>query len=243
MQQSDKSKAIKEKLEKLIRKRDSAESLGNLQEAEAFAQKIQQLAIEYGVSLEEIQTGEERRKPIGKMVDITPYMKRHESDWIYLLFHACARGNMCMGVGNFTRTAIDIIGAEHNIEIAIYMAESLITQFRELARKDYSKYGGDIKRNTYIRGWLRGATQAIKERLTENLSKAEASHSGTALMIRNQMMEVKEEVRKLYPHLSTSKSHSLMGKDGQQQGYATGKTIGLNKGVGGSNGPSSRLLA
>lgn len=237
------SNEIQEKLKKLIRHRDSAEKVGNLEEAESFAQKIQELALKYGVEISKLSTAEQEHinAPFDKEVDLTQYMRRHESDWILKLFTATSRGNMCQIVSNTSRTWIHIFGYEHNVDIAIFMAEQLISKFRELARKDFREYKGATKRNTYIRGWLQGAAQAIQERLSSKLAQAkQADVQVNALVVKSETA-ITEYKHKKYPKLGVMKNRSLSGTDGRAQGYETGKKLAINKGVSGSM-KSSKLL-
>lgn len=235
--------SIQEKLKKLIRHRDSAEKVGNLQEAEAFAQKIQELALKYGVEVSKLDVEDQNKinAPYDERVDLTKYMRRHESDWILKLFGATAKGNMVQIVTNKSRTLAHLFGYKHNVEIAIYMAEQLISKLRLLARDDFRAYNGPTKRNTYIRGWLQGAAEAIQVRLSESIQKAQRNDPGVAGLVRKSEADITNYKATIYPRLSSIGNRKLSGMDGRAQGYATGKRVGINKGVGGSGG-SNRLL-
>jgi len=202
---------IKERIAKLIRHRDSAEKLGNLQEAESFAEKIQDLALKYGVEIANLnwEDQEQMNKPLGTEIDLTKYMRRHESDWIMKLFKACARGNMCRFVTNKARTWCDIIGYSHNVEIAIYLAESLIPRLRLLARKEFKAYQGYEKRNTFIRGFLQSADQAIEERLTLKIEEAQVNSTQITALVRTTEIAVNNFMRTKYPRLGSIKDRSL----------------------------------
>ena len=56
---------ILEKIKKLIRHKESAEKIGSISEAEAFAVKIQKLLNEYNISLSDIDL-EERKNNLKK---------------------------------------------------------------------------------------------------------------------------------------------------------------------------------
>lgn len=225
--------SIQEKLKKLIRHRDSAEEVGNLEEAESFAQKIQEIALKYGVEVSKLDVHDQEKinAPADREINLTDYMTRHESDWIMKLFSATSRGNMCKVVTNKARTWIHIFGYEHNIEIAIYMAEQLIPRFRQLSKEDFKAYRGLTKRNTYIRGWLQGAAQAISERLVETLDKAKQQNTQINALIVKSDFAIKEYRATKYPSMKPLNNRSLQGLDGRAKGYNTGKSISINKGV------------
>lgn len=236
--------SIQDKLKKLIRMRDSAEEIGNLEEAESFAEKIQEMAIKYGVEITKLDTSEQEviNAPADRRIDLVPLMKRHESDWIMKLFSATSVGNMCKFViCNSARTEVHIFGFEHNIEIAIHMAEQLIPKFRQLARKDFKSYDGHEKRNTYIRGWLQGAAQAIRERLVVKLDEAKIKNSDVRALVTTTETKIAEHLKSVYPRLGVARDRKLQSVGGRAQGYATGKSMSINKGVSGGSS-SSRLL-
>jgi hypothetical protein len=237
--------AIQKKIVALIKKRDSAEELGSLAEAEAFAAKIQDLSLKYGIEISSLDMDDQTRmnNPQGKDIDLTQYMRRHESDWIMKLFSATARGNMCEIITNRQRTWVDIIGMPHNIEIAIYMAESLIPRLRDLAKKEFKTYVGHEKRNTFIRGFLSGAVQAIAIRLRDNIEKAAQGDSQVSGLVKRTDLAVKDAFRKKYPNCGTSSSKRLSGYGGREAGAAAGKRIGLNKGINSGSAAASRLLS
>lgn len=226
---------IKKKMEALMRHRDSANSIGNLEEAEAFAQKIQELSLKYGIEISKLSTEEQDgfNNPQGTIVDLALYMRRHESDWIMKLFSAAAVGNLCQPIilKRGPRTMVDIIGMPHNIEIAIYTAESLIPTLRELAKKGFKEYQGPDLRNSFIRSFLLGAVIAIRKRLTSELESAARENNQVHGLIRTTEVAVSEFLNKKYPKLERMKPRKLGSNAGLRAGHEAGQKVGLNKGV------------
>lgn len=234
--------SIKKKLEKLIRHRDSAKNLGNIQEAEAFALKIQELALKYGIEISKLNPNQQDdlNKVIVKTISLSKHYRRHESRFVISMFHATAKGNMIFAIGSFDEQSIDYVGYEHNIDLAEYLADQLIPRLRELARRDFKKYAGNTKRNTYLRGWYLGAVKAIKERLTETLKSHEANSQAGGL-IRRTELEIRQKAAELYPNARLAGGKPLKGVDGSKRGYQAGKNISFSKGVGNSTAGSKFL--
>lgn len=230
---------IKEKLRKLIAKEESARELGNLAEAEAFASKIQQLLMEYELSIEELKANTAESTAMGiEIFDLKPLLSRHESDWIEKLYSVASRLNFCMAIFSSKTTELKLVGTEMNREFTHYLAGQLIPKLRTLAHKSFSEYNGPEKRNTYIRGFLRGAVMGIRERLLGDLEKMKKENTQVQGLVLMKDRALKEFIQKEFPHLSSRNSNRLGGKEGAYQGYVAGKNVpinqGLNRGMGGT---------
>lgn len=229
---------IKDKLRKLIAKQESAEKLGNLAEAEAFASKISELMMEYQIELHELQTESAQNIDIDHTIFFTSDLTaRNESDWIRRLYNACAIGANCKVLyhkGNLY--TITIVGDEMSIETLHFMVAQLSVKLRTLARSTYTIYKKEgktfDKRNTFIRSFLKGAPFGIKEQLEsqrENYRKQEQ----TAGIVLASDARLNDYVSNHF-RVGVAKMRNGSSRSGLNAGFEAGRNIDINKGVGSS---------
>lgn len=225
---------IKAKLIKLMKKEESSRELGNLQEAEAFSAKIQQLMIDYELEIQDIIDADkaESMQVDGELIDLNELTNRHESSWIVYLYNGVAIGNFCKVIirDKISSLYINLIGSDMNREFTHFMANQLIPKLRTLARKSFKEYDGPDKRNTYIRSFLRGAADGIAIRLKDELKKQENSEKMDALVIQKDAL-VNEYIANKFGRLKDSRSRKSSSSAGYQSGYQSAKNVSINKGV------------
>lgn len=236
-----------DKIRKLQEKADSAKSLGNQAEAEAFALKVQELMLKY-----QVQESELREATGGKMqmkgiilnwMDLT---NRHESDWVKFLIHKIAVGNMCRAVGltfdpqnglyptgqKHREGDIWLGGQPENLEMAQYMIDQMVVRARMAAKTAFKTYDGPEKRNTFIRGFLRGFALGLGEKLLESLKQhTQEATSSTGLMIIKNSQAVDLFTKSKFPNLSATGAHKLSGKSGNEMGRETGRQTSIHRGI------------
>lgn len=233
------SESIKERLHKLIKLQKGAEEIGSLHEAENAAARIRALLIKYNLELEDAKSPEDKGNLIVKGLkwDLKPLMQRHEGKWIINLISAISFSNMCkIIILDKDHTVVDLIGTDINSDITQYMTSYLVHNLRIIGKKEFRQYTGDTKRNTWLRGFYLGAVQSLTTRLMEERKKSTRDSKTNQLMIvRDQ--DVKEYINNKYEGRlgKANTSSRTSGMDGVKRGREVGKSIGLNKGVGGSN--------
>lgn len=244
---ADNLDSIKEKLKKLIAKEASAREIGNIHEAEAFAQHIQKLLMEYELEMDEVK-GHNKAEQMGdEMYDTSALTLRNESDWVALLYIACGPSAFCRAMllpSKYSKNStfgemIAIFGAETNRELLHYMVAQLVVKCRNAARISFSKYDGDSKRNTYIRSFLKGCAAGIHEKLREQREHAKTNQPGVYGLVINRDASMMVYLKKwLSDHrFKMGKSgKNTMGSspDGYAEGFVTGKETEINKGVKGT---------
>ena len=134
-----------------------------------------------------------------------------------------------------------IIGESNNVATTLYMVEQLISKINiacKEAWKTYSKNGGYEKRNTFRRGFLVAAVNAIGDKLDRQRDNIihQPENKGMDLMIVTKAKMAEERMMELFPNLkfSSRRSTSLSGMSGAVQGYRAGSQMELNKGVDGN---------
>lgn len=132
---------IKAKVKKLMDHAESANKIGNLQEAELFASKISDLLLKYNLSKKEIIEHHEELEVDG--VDPKLEVKKAQGDWMAQLLNVLCDFNFCKAI--FTSRKIDkeykitLIGAYENVEVVSYLYDVLKNQFQRLAKKGFSE--------------------------------------------------------------------------------------------------------
>ena len=119
-----------------------------------------------------------------------------------------------------------------------------------MAKSAFKVYRGHEKRNTFIRGFLRGASEGIKAQLAENAQreawKAKEADKAGPQATETQKMEIMninmqlQEIRRVEQFINdtirfskkTSSGSSLSGRSGRTQGFEAGKKINISSGLG-----------
>lgn len=233
------SSKIKEKIEKLFRKAESAEKIGSLEEAAIFSSKAQELLVQYNLEMSELDLGETKQEAIGFYVDLKARygLNKTDGDWLIRLYSTISQFNFCKIVtkGNIGLT---IVGEEHNIDMVDYICSNLIPTIKQLRLKAWKEYNGTEKTNTFKRGYYRGAVSGIHAKLREQRDRDSIKYEGLPGLILVSEKLVDEKMRELFPNLGVRRSRNLQGASGLTRGYADGKNIQINKGV---SGRSNRL--
>lgn len=248
---SAKIEAIKEKLRKLIAKEASARDIGNQAEADAFAAKISELMLEYELEMDEVMkgSGKEVYEVGDEIFDTEPLSQRHESNWVAILYHNVSEMAFCRAVlyahkREAAPYRVIIFGDQHNREMLHYIVAQLVVKLRALSRRAFNEYkdsGGQDKRNTYVRSFLKGACLGIRLRLLDERKKQEAENTQvTGLVLDRQgaiqnYMEDKGYAVKPQKHTKTSSGA------GYREGVNAGKSVDINKGVSGKGSPTKLL--
>ena len=235
-------KHIYEKLQKLLRKADSAKEVGNLAEAEAFANKATEILMEYNLSREQIDL-EDKPKVVREHITNQDknFLPKNEGRWLVLLYRIIANHNLCRVVTHEDgRFGLSIMGEKINIEIVRYICDQLEAKIRILVKEAYRNYNGLEKKNAFIRGFYLGAVQGIDDKLRDNKEEmVKANPNITALVIVKDRAVV-DFMKQEFPRLSKGRSASYSAQDGKGLGYQAGKNVAINKGVG--NGSLGRNL-
>ena len=249
MSANQKLDEIKAKLQKLIAHEESARKLGNLAEAEAFASKIQTLLLQYELDIEEIRgRTQQATAPVGQeRVDITDIVGSHEGIWVYNLYSCGARNNFCKVImpSRWTLNYLLLIGEEANREFTHYFVHQLISKLRELSRSSFNTYkngGGTDKRNTYIRSFLVGAVDGIRQRLNEDREKAKADQPQVYGLVLRKDAALIEYMRTNFRNLGVAKGTSNSSSAGYSNGVQAGRGVNVNKGVGSNRGMGGTKL-
>jgi len=230
---------IKEKLKKLISKEESARQLGNLEEAEAFASKVQELLLRYAIDMDELKSKNQKTDIDRERVDLSDLIGSHEATWVHELYNVGAMYNFCKIIypARMTMPHVTLIGEEMHREFTHYFVHQLVSKLRELARRSFKEYKGSDKRNTYIRSFLRGAVVGIQQKLKEQRDEAMRNQPQVNALVVNKQGAIQQWMRETYPpgSLGTRNVRAAASADGFVNGVSAGRGVSINKGVGGNS--------
>lgn len=237
------NEAILRKLQKLLALQDSASKIGSQAEAETVATKIQELLIQYNLDMNDVKNSlhQDKSEAMGKAdIKWEDLTGRHESDWILQLYYAIAEHNLCKVIkrhgwnGNDKYSYLSLIGNKVNAEIVIYTVDQLVPRIRSMSRpafKNYEDNGGETKKNTWIRGYLRGAVRGIEDKLKESIVTMQRNDVNIFALVRTNEIALKDAVEEHIGKIKMTNQSKLSGRDGFLNGRKDGKNMNIHKGL------------
>lgn len=238
---------IIEKLRKLIAHEKSARSIGNLQEAEAFAAKIQQLLDDHKLSMSEVEfEAREESEPIAwQIFDPTAEgfncAREHKIIWQIRLAQAISECNTCevvvsngsrlYFVGRTSDREICRTFFSYLLDLAYHLSGLTMQHDREREAAKCIVYGGEFRSwmRDYRRSWFLGFAQAICARLYDShkTRMAEAASTSAMVHISKDRALIKKSVDERSQPVKTW-SRSGHNKDAYEKGRATGAAVNLS---------------
>jgi hypothetical protein len=228
---------IVDKIEKLLALKDNA---GATQaESENAAAKIQAILMKHNLDMQQVQKqmGKEDPKVGHCYVDLTPYQGKTDANYVFDLLTVIARNNLCEAIGtrepgiSYTKTAI-LVGDQDNCDMVVHIVISLRNQIVDAEKKAYKIYTGEItNRNTYKRGYYRGAVHGINSKLKQATEELKQIEEGMGLMIINKLERVNSYIDQTFSLKSAKPKRGLTGRDGYTDGYSDGRNMNAHKGI------------
>jgi len=243
---------IIEKLRKLIAHEKSARSIGNLKEAEAFADKIQQLLDEHKLSMSEVEfEAREESEPIEweKFDPVTEGFdcsRLRRIPWQIKLARGIARSNTCDIVIASNGSSIYFVGRTSDREICRSVFTSLLELGYRLSalcmQYDYineavkcAEADGNFRAwmRDYRRSWLLGFAQAVSARLYDahKARMAGLPSSSTAMVhISKDLALIAKAIKDGGASEVTQRSRSGRNTEAFQRGRSAGAAVNLSPG-------------
>ncbi len=208
-----------DRIKKLLAHSESARGLGSVAEAEAFAAKAADIALQHKLSLDAIEFADEAAAdPIDKELVNTAELKgdkrtRNRSAWQQELLAVLARNNSCRIVVMTGSKTCYLIGSGADREIVKYLYAVLAREGERLSR-------GWSKRD-FLLGFVRGVSEKLYAQRKSTLAEA-----GSTALVRVEQHDKAVE-RWMYESLNLRASAGLgNARDGAS--YGAGKRAGLN---------------
>jgi len=246
--------AILGTLAKLIAHEKSARSIGSVEEAEAFAAKIQELMFKHKLEMTDVEYAEqEKSEPV-----LAEFMTEEEltgasrrsvqsQTWVGILMEAVTRANFCRAIGTRGKgNSYTVFGRESDriaakstfsylygacLEAApeATRAYEYSEQFRaDHARDGYYSSRATLKRR-FTQGFKAGFASGIAARLRSQVVSLKASAGEQGLIRIDQLaQQVDAKVKDTFPRTQKSSSSMPKGRSGYNAGKAYGGSIGIN---------------
>ena len=222
------------KLKKLRDKAASAEAIGSEAEAQAFAEMVQKLLVEYKVDESELFPEEEDEQIVQSSPDWDKWgvkVRRREVPWMLDLGKVVAYGHWCRMASAPGTSYIMFIGKKVDADVAADVFGKLCSVAEDIADKEYVKYfyecrdaGNVAKARGFRQSFLVGFARRIGSRYFERLEQIREyyAHNQRALTVLNDARSkvddwVESNVRKRETPTPKSKITNLTG-------YGRGRT-------------------
>lgn len=237
MTPQEKTNNILEKIHKLMKHAESARTIGSVQEAEVFTQKITALQLEYNISRSQI---------------ISSYKDENDiyADWIhseYISYQDNQSGNKWRGMliahlANHNFTAVTqrasakefrVFGEKNNVNTTIYLYNFISTGLLRIAQQHYSNLSKEQKlrynRYAFLKDFLIGAVTGINTKL----SQINQSEEHKSLIVFNDK-QLQDYIRTVVPNLrvSSKSGRSVLVGNAYKDGLEVGKNYQINQPLG-----------
>lgn len=216
------------RLRALLEKAESTKNSGNLEEAEAFMQRVQSDLHELNMTEEELfdRTNEEP-ETVEEKSDSFIY-SQHE---VRLLNIIC-KNNFCSYIRNGHKKKHIIIGKPSNIQVVMYLFEFILKFLREESvKRAISEYGEKPtpERLKYIRSYIDGCINGVGAKLEEQNEKAKAKSTKLTDIILYNDKAIEKYIKE--NHKIHTSSHKVSVGDGYLEGYLAGKNMKIYSGL------------
>lgn len=187
------SEAILQRIVKLLNMSEGAKSIGNQQEAEAFAEKVQELLVKHKLSMTDLDIAkQETDDPIsGEVFD--PYyvkgvkVRRTRMLWQEVLAQAVASSYFCEVRVYPSSNRMVFIGRDSDRRIAMYVYHTLVAASERLVKIEYRQLKKQMRSpgewsKGFHSSFHTGFSIGIKERLTVTRRELMRGAASTALV-------------------------------------------------------------
>lgn len=221
---------IKSRIEKMLRKAESAKEIGSLHEAELFAKTANKLLMEYNLSISDINLGENKQNINDFCLELK--YNKTDGDWMVRLYHIIAKFNLCKVIQIGKTTKIVIIGEKYNVDLVMFISSQLVHVIKSLCSQRWKEYNGFEKKNTFKRGYYIGAVNGLYEKLEQQQQELNREMVGITALIKTNEIAIQEKVSQMFNNLKKGKSRRLSGSDGATLGKIDGKNMQIHKSLG-----------
>lgn len=228
----------------------------NENEAALAAAKAQELLIMHNLSIAEIElaSSEPEEQVDVKEYDTKKEGRKTEDKWKIMLAFSVSKANLCKTVHHSGyRSYLSWIGKPSNVEVAIYMFETLVNDIEFFADRKWrhilrlreleQDYGMELftdhnLRRIHGRAWKNafydGAVFAISSRLQQGKDELRQNENVSALILHNDDA-INKFIEERWNNLRSYKYSASYGP-GYGEGVATGNKIQFKRGINGAGG-------
>jgi hypothetical protein len=233
---------VLEKLAKLIKHEESARSLGSMEEAEAFAAKINRFLLEHKLTMSQVQLekqdvedpiGDERFNPADHGIKFS----RKRVAWQERLGGILARANCCRILVVPGSNILYFVGRTSDRQVVMYLygmlAQMIDKESNRAYWKEYNRawYDGTTDElRGFKAAWVDGAIVSLGSRFKEQRQEVVNTDAKQALI------RVSDQAVSTYMNRFTGKAGRVTGQtsynqNGYRQGKEWGSNVSVSKGV------------
>ena len=227
--------AVIDKLRKIIAMSDSAKSIGNLAEAEAFATKAQELLLKHKLDMSDVEfSAEELNEPVlsevleaDELLDMTH--KQRQDKWIGILISAVTKANFCRALGYRRSNRYTVVGRASDRQAATELFQYLSKAAIEMAPREALAHGAINTKKSFISAFKLGFASAIARRLTVKAAELKAGAQVQGLIRIDQMTRATDDkFKELFPNTQNARVTRARNYTGYQAGRTYGTAVGIN---------------
>jgi Protein of unknown function (DUF2786) len=228
---------IIDRIKKLLKHADSAKSIGSLKEAETFAQKANELLLEYNLTMHQIaMSANEDEDEFAKWVygEYISYQDKHLGDrWMFNLVRVLCKHNLCNVVFNKEVKKFKVYGLIQNVDTVIWLYNFLSTALFNIGQEKFYAFNKKEKklfnRYQYLRNFCLGAVKGIDDKLAEQIAGNKHAEQIFGL-IKYNAEALERFLKKVEPNSLKFKPKSIsVVSSVYAQGYEVGRNININK--------------
>lgn len=243
MSQTSNKDQILARIKKLLNHAKSARQMGSLQEAEAFAEKANELIIEYNLSIAEVDGVDlENKFDTWKFSESVNYGDNQSgSRWKYLLMAVLCEHNLCSFTFRQKQKTMKVYGMMENVDVVVWLYNYLSVGLLRLAQSSYNLISNKPNRYSYLKDFLIGAVAGLNRKFEDQKKKFKEIASFGTLMVVNQKA-LNEFVKKEVPEIkdgSGIKKTINVDYNAYSEGFVAGKNYNINKPLSNSNSTST----
>ena len=220
---------IKSRIEKMLKKAQSAKEIGSLHEAEVFSNTANKLLMQYNLSMSDINMGE-KRENIGN-TNLELKTNRTEGDWLFRLYSVISKYNLCKAIRITNTNKVIIFGEKLNVDTVLYITSNLQEAIKRLCSERWSTYNGIEKKNTFKRGYYIGAVKGIAQKLHQQSQEMSKEMIGMTSLVKTNKLALRDKVQARFNNVKSSGPKRLSSNDGLLMGMADGRRMQVNKGI------------
>jgi hypothetical protein len=236
---------ILNKIKKLSKSQESFEKLGSIEEANVFAAKIQDLLLQYNLSLGDVPLEERGKDVIEERLEHTI---NSVGGFVFMeIMRTIAKHNFCRVYKHWdikSKQRLIIIGSKENVDVCKYILSSIMPTFKKVGTETFNRIksqGYNKGLDTFLRSYYTGCGKGLDAKLTEEKKVSIAKNSEVSgLMVINDQVLVNYVAENWGKVVKTNKKIKL--DSAFAIGLSTGRNIQINKGLNNQSKPISRKL-
>ena len=228
-----------DRLRKIMAHEVSARSIGSVKEADAFAEKIQDLLLTHKLSLSEVEFRElEQEEPVGELT-FEPDEHGFQATsrrlwWQETLAGIIVKANDCELLLRYRSNTVFFVGRTSDRETCAYVFTLLLRGMIAEAEAGYKKLNRhDPERSNFKKSFYYGAIEELSQRMKRTRQRAEAGADSTALVRMDRTKQAVDE------YLGRKKTHTASACGPSHvsgSGVAAGRQFGKSATWSGASG-------